>query len=61
MGLVPLGQREKRVVERAHIIGRTRSGMNRGERESIPIPIEGARSIGKSHLRRRMDISEALA
>ena len=57
MGLVPLGQREKRVVERAHIIGRTRSGMKLGEskREST---IENARSIGKIHLQRRLDLDK---
>ena len=57
MGLVPLGQREERVVERAHIIGRTRSGMKLGEskREST---IENARSKGKRHLQRRLDLDK---
>ena len=58
MGLVPLGQREERVVERAHsIIGRTRSGMKLGESEREST-IENARSIGKRHLQRRLDLDK---
>ena len=57
MGLVPLGQREERVVERAHITGRTGSGMKLGESKGEST-IENARSIGKRHLQRRLDLDK---